>query len=303
MGTCTATTTPDTTWQFCPSIAASDLFIFLFGITTLFHIYQGIKTRKWYTLAVIMGALWETFAFVGRTLSINQPASEGLYTLWFVLILVAPLWINGFVYMILGRMVYNFAPSQTVFRIPARRLGVYFVTLDIVAFLIQMTGAVKAVGNRTNPSAATDALHIYLIGCGVQQIFILVFFALAFQFNRELRTLYPSEKTAKATKMLYIMYTVILLITIRVIFRLIEYSNGFKSTISDTEAYMYSLDSVPMFVALVLLNIVHPGNIMPGKESDLPSRKERKMAKGGYASEEGLVSSVGLVPVEPQPMV
>ena len=33
-----------------------------------------------------------------------------------------------------------------------------------------------------------------------------------------------------------------------------------------------------MLFALVLLNIVHPGRIMPGKESDFPSRKERKAA-------------------------
>ena len=32
-----------------------------------------------------------------------------------------------------------------------------------------------------------------------------------------------------------------------------------------------------MLVALVLLNVVHPGQIMPGKDSDLPSRKERKV--------------------------
>lgn len=31
-----------------------------------------------------------------------------------------------------------------------------------------------------------------------------------------------------------------------------------------------------MFIALVLLNVVHPGRLMPGKESDLPSRKSRK---------------------------
>lgn len=31
-----------------------------------------------------------------------------------------------------------------------------------------------------------------------------------------------------------------------------------------------------MFIALVLLNICHPGRIMPGKESDFPSRKVRK---------------------------
>jgi hypothetical protein len=34
-----------------------------------------------------------------------------------------------------------------------------------------------------------------------------------------------------------------------------------------------------MLVAFALLNIMRPGRIMPGKESDLPSRKERKCEK------------------------
>ena len=32
-----------------------------------------------------------------------------------------------------------------------------------------------------------------------------------------------------------------------------------------------------MLIALVLLNVVHPGQVMPGKDSDLPSRKDRKV--------------------------
>lgn len=31
-----------------------------------------------------------------------------------------------------------------------------------------------------------------------------------------------------------------------------------------------------MFLALAVFNVVHPGRIMSGKESDFPSRKERK---------------------------
>lgn len=62
----------------------------------------------------------------------------------------------------------------------------------------------------------------------------------------------------------------------RIIFRLCEYSQGLKSTIPLHEAYQYCLDTLPMFVALALLNFVHPGRIMPGKESDMPSRKQRK---------------------------
>jgi hypothetical protein len=62
----------------------------------------------------------------------------------------------------------------------------------------------------------------------------------------------------------------------RIVFRLVEYSDGFKSNIPDHEAYQYALDSLPMLFALVILNFIHPGRIMPGKESDLPGRKERK---------------------------
>lgn len=62
----------------------------------------------------------------------------------------------------------------------------------------------------------------------------------------------------------------------RIIFRLCEYSKGLTSTIPLHEAYQYCLDSLPMLVALVALNVVHPGRIMPGKDGDMPSRKERK---------------------------
>lgn len=37
-----------------------------------------------------------------------------------------------------------------------------------------------------------------------------------------------------------------------------------------------------MFVAVLLLNIVHPGRVMPGRENSIPGRKQRKqMIKDG----------------------
>lgn len=63
---------------------------------------------------------------------------------------------------------------------------------------------------------------------------------------------------------------------LRIIFRLCEYSQGLDSNIPNHEAYQYCLDSLPMLAASVLLNIFHPARIMPGKVSDIPSRKERK---------------------------
>jgi len=45
---------------------------------------------------------------------------------------------------------------------------------------------------------------------------------------------------------------------------------------------MYCLDSLPMLVALVLLNITHPGSIMPGKEGDMTGRKGSKLRGQNY---------------------
>jgi len=48
------------------------------------------------------------------------------------------------------------------------------------------------------------------------------------------------------------------------------------SKIPNKEAYQYCLDSLPMLLAFLVLHVVHPGEVMPGKEYDIPSRKERK---------------------------
>ena len=50
-----------------------------------------------------------------------------------------------------------------------------------------------------------------------------------------------------------------------------------------------------MLVALVLLSVVHPGRVMPGKEANLPSRKARKaIGKKNVKGRAGRVTSIPL---------
>lgn len=232
--------------------------------------------RKIYAWVIIMGALWQTGAYVARILSIQSYNNSGLYSAWFILILLAPLWINAFVYMVLGRMVYNFTTSATVLKIKAWRFGLYFVILDVVAFLIQAAGASMASGENLTNDQIERGLHIYMGGIGFQLFFILCFIYVAYCFHRQLNANHTTSGNVVAHRLLFVVYAVLGLITIRIIFRLIEYANGYSAGIPIHEAYQYCFDSVPMLFALVLLNFWHPGRIMPGKESDLPSRKQRK---------------------------
>ncbi|KAH8698854.1 RTA1 like protein-domain-containing protein [Talaromyces proteolyticus] len=290
---CTALTTPDTVWSFCPSIAGAYIMMVAFALTLAAHIFQAFYHRKWYCFVVIMAAIWQTGSYIFRILSIHNPASEGLYSLWFILLLVAPIWTNAFVYMAFGRMVWNFTDKANILGIKPWRFGMYFVILDIISFLVQIYGGARASQSNVPTSTVLDGLHIYMAGLGIQQFFILIFCVFAYSFHRTMN--HEGNKPRKAYLLLYTVYAELILITTRIIFRLCEFSSGLHSTIPNHEAYQYLLDSLPMLIALVTVNIIHPGRIMPGKGGDMPSRKERKdgVITKHYRSRE----EVGLMPI------
>jgi hypothetical protein len=96
---CKVLTIPNTLWSFCPNEGADYAFIVFFGLTFIAHIAQGIYHRKVYSWVISMSALWQLLTYIFRALSIQNPASLGLYAAWFVLILIAPLWTNAYVYV------------------------------------------------------------------------------------------------------------------------------------------------------------------------------------------------------------
>lgn len=63
-------------------------------------------------------------------------------------------------------------------------------------------------------------------------------------------------------------------------FRLIEYSDGTgaDNPLVGREIYPFMLDAFPMLLALMLINIFHPGLVLRGADSEFPhvSRAEKK---------------------------
>lgn len=66
-------------------------------------------------------------------------------------------------------------------------------------------------------------------------------------------------------------------------FRLVEFSGGVSNSnaLLLSEAYVLSLDALPMFLALTLMNCMHPGLVLRGPQSEFAklTRKERKELK------------------------
>ncbi|KAH9895365.1 RTA1 like protein-domain-containing protein [Xylariomycetidae sp. FL2044] len=266
-------------WKYEPSFEVALIFAALFGMATLLHILQAIRYKKAYCSVIIMGSLWETAGYLFRAANTRDQQNTSLYMIWLAFNSLAPIWINAFVYMILGRLVWTFLSAQRIMKIRAPTLAALFVLLDIAAFLVQAFSVALMT-----PTASADQIllgtHIYMGGLGVQQFFMVIFLVFVIRFQAGARLAErKGEHRGRGFSRGYLSgwrgqvlteYLALVFITVRIVFRLCEYSNGNNPTVLQTvEVYFYALDGVPMFIAVVLFNIVHPGRIMP--KTKMPS--------------------------------
>jgi hypothetical protein len=72
-------------------------------------------------------------------------------------------------------------------------------------------------------------------------------------------------------------------VQVRIIFRLVEFGPGVSrdNPILTNENYVFGLDALPMVIALGLLNVLHPGLVLRGPDSEFPrlTRKEKRALK------------------------
>ena len=323
---CLAHDDPDRIYEYCPSIAASILFTILFGGTLLAHIIQAIQYRKGFCWVVITAGTWEVAGYALRSVSITQQANSGIYTAQFLLILLAPLWINAFVYMILGMMIHFFLANDRVYGVRARKVTLIFVLFDITAFCVQLAGGLMSSGDDQPVSITKLGLNIYTGGVGLQLAFIGTFSIIGFRFYQLLKkqdasyrygnsleplsaskTQYgPAEqfqsvehldRTALTARPLFIaIFSAISLIILRNIYRLVEYGMGGinGNTITRHEWWPYVFDAVPMLGAMIILSVYHPGRVLQGVRSDFKAEdKARKAEKKARKQEKKDIKKFG----------
>ncbi|KAJ7058565.1 RTA1 domain-containing protein, partial [Mycena amicta] len=260
-------------FMYCPSFPAAILFTALFGLVVIAHFIQAIHYRKRFCWVIIMGAGWETAGFALRVLAVLHTTSAAYGTPSQLLILLSPLWINAFLYVVMARLIYFFVPEKRLGGIRAQRLSLIFVLLDITSFLVQAGGGVM-INPDNSAKTMMLGIHIYMGGIGLQQFFVLIFTGLVVRYHFRMKQVDPFNDLGWK-RSLYTMYASIILITIRIIFRLIEFSSGLFSPITMNEAPFYTTEALPMFLALVLWNISHPALVLIGPESEFPKKQKK----------------------------
>ncbi|GFF30199.1 hypothetical protein IFM58399_02507 [Aspergillus lentulus] len=291
--TCTPTITPDANgwvpatecnalYSYYPSFGAAIAFSVLFGVLMVTHFVQATVYKAGFVWVILMSAVWECVGFVVRTLSTRDQQDSTLATITQLFILLSPLWVNAFDYMVLARMIHFFVPDHRIGVFKPSMLAMIFVVLDLGSFVIQLIG-----GSMAGPGADHDTMmkgiHIYMGGIGIQEFFIVLFLFIAIQFHRKMLNLDRQGRLvglkAKWRGLLYALYASLLFITVRIIFRLVEFSSGNDASnpIPQHEWYMYVFDAVPMWFAIVVWNVVHPGAIIKGPDAKMPPSPLRKI--------------------------
>ncbi|KAL4965744.1 RTA1 domain-containing protein [Aspergillus stella-maris] len=272
-------------WAFCPNLPAAALFTTLYGLCFFLHLYLTFKTRKKFCWVITMGCAWLTVGFGLRAKAAHR--IEGLqdFIPQSTIIFLGPLWLNGFVYMVMGRMVHMLLERDRIYNISARRLTLIFVLLDVVAFIVQAssTGPMSS----DNPDTAQNGVYIMMGGVALQQSFITFFVVLAVRFHYKLLLGLRSQPdmikriihTVPWRRLLYALYITLILITIRNIFRLIEFSDGVEGYIAVHEAFFYALDALPIFAGLIVMAVVHPSCVLQGPDSEFAPREKNKDRK------------------------
>lgn len=105
-----------------------------------------------------MAGLWSTAGFALRALSTHMMREDAVYVPMQLLIILAPVWLNAFIYMVLGRMVHFFVPEQKCFGIKARKLTVIFLCLDIFSFIVQ--GAAGSLTSSEDPELIRIGINV-----------------------------------------------------------------------------------------------------------------------------------------------
>ncbi|KAG9495255.1 hypothetical protein J7337_013490 [Fusarium musae] len=179
--------------------------------------------------------------------------------------------------MIVARLVHFVIPHRRVAGISAQWLAKIFVIFDVMCFIIQAAGGGMLASNNADTSKLGQ--HIYMAGIGIQLGCVVVFLVIHGLFYRELSLNARIGKQENRSPWLkpfcWVVYIVLILIVVRVIFRLVEFGGGANSNnvVLRHEEFQLYLDALPMLIALVLLNVVHPGQVLKGPGADYPSAK------------------------------
>jgi hypothetical protein len=187
-----------------------------------------------------------------------DPYRVVFFVVQYFFIVVAPVFFSAALYTVLSIVITVTGREHAP--LPPKVILWIFITCDVVATVVQILGAALIGVAESNKKDPMTPNNILLAGLAFQAFSFLVFIVLFALF------VYRARRAAfKVVRPgFYIAFSVaVILIYLRVCFRLAETAEGLYSTLNTHEVYFGCLEFAPVVVAVWVLVVWHPGRCVP----------------------------------------
>ncbi|KAM5343475.1 hypothetical protein ACJ41O_012012 [Fusarium nematophilum] len=246
--------------KYRPSIPANAIFIAIFTVSMVAHVIQGIRARMWgFMLSMLTGCAFEIVGYVGRLILYDNPFSFVGFVMQIVAITVAPVFFCSAIYVLLSQVANHV--DRSVSRLPPRLYYWIFIPCDIVSLFLQAAGASASVKGDTYDDIQLG-VDISLAGLVFQVVTLVAFCTLFIDYLSRCRRSPERYKLTKPVKtFLGFMFASISFVLLRCVYRIVELHEGYFSALFRDEPLFIALESVAMCIAVVCLNLGHPGKV------------------------------------------
>ncbi|KAJ7070452.1 RTA1 like protein-domain-containing protein [Mycena belliarum] len=262
-------------YGYVPAEHVCILFVVLFSLSTVLHLGQAAYYRLWWLVptAVFAGALeiagwsarlWSSVSLPGHLF----PSFE----MQIVCTIIGPTPLAAANFIILGRIISHLGPAYS--RLSPKLYTILFLCCDIISLAVQGVGggiAAGAVNRLQNPARGG---HIMLGGIVFQMVTLTAYVVCAGEFLLRYMQHRPLARPGSSAllppapldRRMHVLLSGLVFTTtclfIRAVYRVIELSNGWTGRIIHTEVYFNVLDGAMITLAILTLNLAHPGALL-----------------------------------------
>ncbi|GAA5989627.1 hypothetical protein JCM5350_003200 [Sporobolomyces pararoseus] len=266
---------------FTPSVILSVVGIAAYGLVGAIHWIHFFRDRtQKYTLTLCIGMICMVMGFILRIAYTSNVSSIGVYSVMTLFLLLPPCAFLAINYMILTRLANALGAESALFS-KASRVVKLFLWSDVVSFLALANGGGMAVIE----SMAKIGHYISIGGLVLQVVSYSFFCILLITFGNRVPRKCPqleqhvdrfsfssfnplSTSTLNDWRVLFKLLIISSIgISIRCVFRLIEFTQGYDGYLATHEAYFYLFDALPLLLSMSLYAIFWPPRFVEGARS------------------------------------
>ncbi|CAF2138988.1 unnamed protein product [Rotaria magnacalcarata] len=265
---------PDNPFGYLPNRDLTIASTAVYGVVTILLTIFSLKHRTWYFLVMTISGIAEVVGYAYRWSLAKNPDQRTPYIIMYCCIVLAPVGLALADYLLVGRLIRLVGRQYSIVNPKFVEFG--FIISDILSIGVQSAGA----GLITSGSLSNIPLgsNVLIGGLGINLVSFCFFGFVTLHLHWSIyRGKADFTGQERWVKIFYALYLSMILLIIRSIYRIVEFSTGFRGYLAIHEVYFYVFECLLIVFAFGLFVPLHPGFWMPREDTESLIKKSRKI--------------------------